>query len=174
MTISKNTMIKNRYNKSIISYRINNLATKVYTKRTTGNQLVIGIDQDRVESRLETKGFTKKSFGSRKSAWTVLSDYEIIMRYNYVIRGFVNYYGRTIRDFSLLNKYIYLLRYSCLHTLANKDKSSIRKVMTKYGNPITVTQLNKKTDIEKSIALLDYESCKDFVTKLTVNQYNKL
>jgi hypothetical protein len=105
----------------------------IHKRRTTGNKLVIGIDQDRLESRLFTKRFTNKDVtrGHRKTEWTVLSDHEIIMRYNYIIRGLVTYYCRVIRDFSLLNKYLYLLYYSCAHTLANKHRLSLKKIFEK-------------------------------------------
>lgn len=139
-----------------------------HKRRTTGNQLLIGIDQDRLESRLDSKRFInkKKIKGTRKAEWTVLGDYEIIMRYNYVIRGLVTYYSRSIRDFSILNKYIYLLNYSCAHTLANKHRSSLRKIFIKYGNPIQVTQDPDNKKEKKVIKLLNYQACKDFAKQL--------
>lgn len=119
-------------------------------RRTTGNQIVVGIDQNRLESRLRVKRFMdpKKFFPHRKPEWTVLSDYEIIMRYNYVIRGLINYYSPMVRDFSYLNKYIYILYYSCAHTIANKHKLSLRGVFKRYGHPITISQTSKKKKFE--------------------------
>lgn len=168
--ITKNTKVKSRVNKSIFFIRMNNLTAKQHTRRTTGNLLVIGIDQDRVDFRLETKKFIKKGRGSRKTDWTVLSDYEIVMRYNYVIRGFINYYGKLVRDFSILNKYIYLLRYSCMHTLANKHKSTLRKVIKTYGKSIIVTQKDNKSKKVKELKLLDYEACKEITSKSLQNK----
>lgn len=98
----------------------------------------------------------------KKPEWTVLSDDEIVMRYKYCIRGLANYYGDMLRDFSHLNLYISVLNYSCAHTLACKHKSTIRKVMDKYGWPITAHQkvLVDSDVLSKIITLLDYKQCK--------------
>lgn len=53
-------------------------------QRTTNANLIIGIDSDRVLERLKWKGFTDyKSFPREQPALSILSDYEIITRYNY-------------------------------------------------------------------------------------------
>lgn len=140
-----------------------------HTRRSTGNRLVVGIDQDRLNFRLRTKRFMSetKFWGCKKPEWTVLSDYEIVMRYNYCIRGLINYYGDMMRDFSHLNLYISVFNYSCAHTLACKHRSSIRKVMGKYGWPITAHQkvLGGGDADLKSITLLNYQSCKAMLSE---------
>lgn len=171
MRITNQTRLKERFNKNRSILIKNRMKSRSHIKRTTGNLLVIGIDQDRLDTRLAQKRFTdsKALRGHRKAEWTVLSDYEIIMRHNYVIRGLVNYYAKTIRDFSILNKYIYLLNYSCLHTLANKHRLSIKKVIKQYGLPAKTTQLNKDKEKGKEITLLDYSACKEIANKLNSN-----
>jgi len=159
---SKNRKIK--YVKTTVFRKISQGIEKVQTlvaQRTTGIQLVIGIDEKRVESRLYQKGFINKSAirGVRKKPWTLLTDFEIVNRYNYMIRGLTSFYAPQIRDFSLLNKYIYLLNYSCYHTFANKYRSSIRKIMKKYGKPIKITvdsKDKKGKERNKTYTLLDY------------------
>jgi hypothetical protein len=47
--------------------------------------------------------------------------------------GIGNYYAVEITRLSSLNKWHYFLYYSCLKTLAHKQKSSIAKIITKYG-----------------------------------------
>jgi group II intron reverse transcriptase/maturase len=151
---------------------------KPFARRTTGNQLTIGIDKTRLESRLKTKRFmTEKDDGRvlarRKTEWTTLSDYEIILRYNQVIRGLVNYYGFTIRDFSQLTKYTYIFQYSCLHTLACKHNSSITKVIKKYGNPPSANEKVRKGEEvknQKRITLMDYNACKTSILRLADNK----
>jgi len=148
-----------------------------HIKRTTGNQLIVGIDNERLRERLIIKGFLNKKKGSkgeyrgaRKASWTTLTDYEIIIRFNQIIRGIVVYYGSTIRDFSALNQYIYILYYSCVHTLANKHNTSIRKIFNDYGNLIstTITDTDKKKnkEIEKKVTLLNYMTSKKFTKEL--------
>ena len=151
-------------------------------KRTTGVNLVAGIDQDRLESRLVIKSFiTTNGQGGyksrRKPEWTVLSDYEIVQRFNYVIRGLANYYI-MVRDVSLINKYSYLLRFSCAHTLANKHNLSLTKTFKRYGNLITVMKPSvkeKETGIkrEKSkienndkVSLLSYIETAEIMKKM--------
>lgn len=135
------------------------------TRRTTGNQLIVGLDAKRIEFKMETKKYAKRNRGIRKPEWSILRDYEIILRYNQIIRGLALYYGKIIRDFSRLNKYIYLLMYSCLHTLANKHDSSIRKIIKKYGFPPKSTQKVNKNNKEntKEMKLLDYLSTRKFI-----------
>jgi len=124
---------------------------------------------------LKLKRFIPKNglIGHRKTEWTVLSDSEIVMRFNSVIRGFVNYYGPLVRDFSQLNKYIYLFNYSCAHTLANKHRLSIRKVFAKYGKPIKVPQ-KSASELEpekvKIQSLLNSQECKMNLTKIVSEQ----
>lgn len=161
LNIKNKSIRKELFQKDKYTTIANRLKSRTHNKRTTGNQLVIGIDQDRLEFKLATKRFTdeKALRGHRKAEWNVLSDFEIVMRYNYVIRGLINYYSNSIRDFSTLNKYIYLLNYSCYHTLANKHNSSIRKTLKKYGNPIKVSQLDTKGK-EKIQTLIGYKEGK--------------
>lgn len=155
----------NRKGWTLTTNYLMSLQAESHKRRTTGNQLLIGIDQDRLETRLNQKRYINKTAtrGTRKTEWTTLSDYEIVMRFNYVIRGLINYYSRPVRDFAILNKYVYLLNYSCAHTLANKHRSSLKKVFAKYGNPIRATQKQykaKELAKEKEIQLLNYQESK--------------
>jgi group II intron reverse transcriptase/maturase len=155
---------------------------KPFARRTTGNQLLIGIDQIRLENRLKTKRFmANKSkgikFSRRKTEWTNLTDYEIILRYNQVIRGLTNYYAPLIRDFSTLVKYTYIFQYSCLHTLASKHNTSITKIIKKYGNPPSAKEKISKNDekktTQKEIKLMDYNACKKAAIQLVKNKINQ-
>lgn len=164
-------------------------------QRTTGRKLTIGIDINRLNSRFEQKKFVINNKPHRKPAWTTLSDYEIIMRYNSIMRGLVNYYGEWIRDFSQINKYIYFLYYSCLHTLCNKHKQSLKKTFIEYGTNEMRTiedrkgnrilkkirvihakrqDKNKEGDIiERKVALLDYQGCKKFKNDVSMKRLKR-
>lgn len=149
----------------------------VNNKRTTGINLVAGMDQDRLDNRLILKGFiTKDGKGEikakRKPEWTVFQDHEIIQMFNYVIRGISNYY-MLISQVSHINHYCYLLYYSCAHTLANKHNASLRQIFTKYGHPIQAkkperNKAEKEKESEKeadSVKLLDYLQVKEIMLK---------
>lgn len=106
--------------------------------------------------------------GKKKSPWTILEPIEIIQRYNYIIRGYVNYYS-TISSFpNDIHFLTYLLQYSCLHTLASKYNTSLRDIIKKYTKYPTIKYTiekdikNKrnsttlKTSISKSVSLLSW------------------
>ncbi len=59
-------------------------------------------------------------------------DLEIFKRYNAEIRGLYNYY-KLANNVSVLNKFYYIMRYSCVKTLGNKYKMSVRKIMNKFN-----------------------------------------
>ena len=60
-----------------------------------------------------------------------LSDSEIVERYNAETRGILNYY-RLACNYHTLDYFCYLMEYSCLKTLANKHKSSVKKMIDQY------------------------------------------
>jgi group II intron reverse transcriptase/maturase len=62
-----------------------------------------------------------------------LSDLEIVASYNAELRGLCNYYSLA-SNFARFNFFSYLMEYSCLKSLAAKHKSSIRKIIKKFGD----------------------------------------
>ncbi|MFJ8530112.1 group II intron reverse transcriptase/maturase [Bacillus sp. NPDC094106] len=61
-----------------------------------------------------------------------LSDLEIIETYNAELRGLYNYYSLAENVSKKMWQLRYVMEYSCLKTLANKYKSSVSKMKTKY------------------------------------------
>jgi len=59
------------------------------------------------------------------------ADYEIVEQYNAEARGICNYYNMAC-NYHTLDYFCYLMEYSCLKTIANKHKSTIRKIIRKY------------------------------------------
>lgn len=146
-------------------------------KRVTGQKLYIGVDKERLISRLAWKGYHKDLTPRERPELTVLTDYEIISQYNAVIRGLVNYYSPVISYRSTLNHYIYILEYSCYKTLCQKHRTTIRKLLKKYDFPLKVKILNKY-DNEKSVELLTcktyWENLKTTSQQIRSNIHNKL
>lgn len=66
-----------------------------------------------------------------RTALLNLSDSEIVEHYNAEMRGLLNFYNLAV-DYHTLDYFCYLMEYSCLKTIANKHKSSVRKVIRKY------------------------------------------
>lgn len=59
------------------------------------------------------------------------TDLEILMTYNWELRGICNYYS-IASNFSRLDYFDYLMKYSCLKTLAGKHSSTSRKIVSRY------------------------------------------
>ncbi len=91
-------------------------------------------DVQRLESRYLLKGLVDKKFLPRELGFlTVLTDHEIIRKYNQFMIGISNYYIRTISYPSRLNRWLYINYYSCLKTLATKHRITIGEVIKRYG-----------------------------------------
>jgi len=92
--------------------------------------------KEKVEKFLFAKGIVKQSTDGRvkpirRPHFLNLSDHDIVKRYNAEIRGICNYYRLTVNHHKL-NYFCYLMEYSCLRTLANKHKSSVSKIVSKF------------------------------------------
>jgi hypothetical protein len=145
-------------------------------KRVTGQKIHIGIDMERILPRLEWRNFIKNGKPREQPSWSVLSDYEIIQKYNSIIRGLVNYYAPIITTRSSINYLVYIFEYSCYKTLCQKHRTTIRKLMRKHGHPITV---NLKTGTStKQVSLLTtkhyWPQLKSTVVDIKINLLNPL
>ena len=59
------------------------------------------------------------------------TDLEILMTYNWELRGICNYYS-IASNFTRLDYFDYLMKYSCLKTLAGKHSSTSRKIVSHF------------------------------------------
>lgn len=100
-----------------------------------------------------------------------LADYEIVEHYNAEARGLCNYYNLAC-DYHTLDYFCYLMEYSCLKTIANKHKSTVRKTIRKYkdGKTWSVPYETKKgTNYVKPVKIADCKNGKadDVIFKRT-------
>lgn len=96
--------------------------------------LIFRPDRTRLINRLHTRGFcNKKGFPVSVPWLTGLEATVIIERFNATIRGLMSYYIGWVSRPSTMHRWIYILRYSCFKTLSHKYKSSISKVMIRFG-----------------------------------------
>lgn len=109
------------------------------TKRTLNNhtQLVIPLD-DKIHKFIFSKGIAKQKqdgtlFPIHRNSLLKLSDLEIVSAYNAELRGICNYYGMA-SNYHKLKYFVYLMKFSCLKTLAAKHKSSISKVVAMFAD----------------------------------------
>ena len=92
--------------------------------------------KEKAEGFLFAKGIIKQTIDGRlkpihRPHLLSFSDHEIVGRYNAEIRGICNYYSLAVNHHKL-NYFCYLMEYSCLKTLANKHKSTISKIVSKF------------------------------------------
>ena len=97
-------------------------------------QLLVPL-QDKIQKFLINKGIAKINNGKLESkhvnALTVLTDLEIVDKYNAQTRGICNYYSLA-SNFNKLGYFVYIMEYSCLKTLARKHQMSISQIIKKY------------------------------------------
>ena len=110
-----------------------------------------------LKSILIEKGFAdNKGIPKYLGKFIFLSDYEIVQRYNYVLRGIIIIYNMADNPYCL-RELIYILEYSLVHTLAAKHRTSLTSVFKKYGKPVKVILktkgLIKKIEFEKPSSL---------------------
>lgn len=89
------------------------------------------------------------------------TDLEILMTYNWELRGLCNYYS-IASNFNRLDYLSYLMEYSCLKTLAGKHDSTTRKTISKYhihGGSWGIPYETKKG--RKYCVFADYTDAKD-------------
>jgi len=125
-------------------------------------------DRQRLINRLHMKGFCLKDGTPREMPWlATLEPHAIIERYNAVMRGFAQFYIGFIRNDSDIQRWIYILRFSCIKTLAQKYNTTIGGIFRKYGHLLTTrdktirvtVQLKvKETTYERHWTLLTYRS----------------
>jgi group II intron reverse transcriptase/maturase len=95
------------------------------------------------------------------------SDSEIVERYNAEIRGICNYYRLAV-NYHTLDYFCYLMEYSCLKTLANKQKSSVAKMWDKYRNGKTWAVPYMTKAGEKHVRIVKIADCKKGVVYDTI------
>ena len=107
------------------------------SQRTLNNKVELLIPfKDKIETFMFQKGIIKQKENGRlesihRKSLLCMTPLEIIQTYNSELRGICNYYCMA-SNFTHLEYFKYLMEYSCIKTLADKFKMSIRKVMRKY------------------------------------------
>ena len=100
------------------------------------------------------------------------SDSEIVEQYNAEMRGLLNYYNQAV-DYHTLDFFCYLMEYSCLKTIANKHKSSVRKIIRKYKDGKTWSVPYQTKEGTKRVRPVKIADCKKGKTDDTVFQRTK-
>lgn len=140
--------------KTLITHSSNKVRFLGYDIRVRRNQQIKGFDngrkarslnykvelsvplKEKIEKFMFAKGIIRQKENGdfkpiHRAGLLNLSDSEIVNRYNAETRGICNYY-HLASNYHTLDYFCYLMEYSCLKTLANKHKSSVRKIISQY------------------------------------------
>lgn len=128
----KSALLESSTRKKILEDR-----KRIVSKSTGKPKLTVPIKD--LKEKLIKRDFAD-SKGKAKSVgkFLFLSDYEIVNRFNSVLRGIMNFYNMA-ENRSHLAETVHILEYSLAHTLAAKHRMSLAKVFRKYGKPVKVT-----------------------------------
>nr|YP_010835251.1 hypothetical protein QLP26_pgp016 [Cryptomonas gyropyrenoidosa]WFQ82926.1 hypothetical protein [Cryptomonas gyropyrenoidosa] len=95
--------------------------------------VVLKIPVRKVVAMLSERGFCNRSGKPKsKKSWITHEDNKIIKNYNVLLKKIIMYYIKT-NNFNKLIHIQRILKISCLHTLAQRHKSSLRKIFEKYA-----------------------------------------
>jgi molybdopterin/thiamine biosynthesis adenylyltransferase len=96
---------------------------KFNLRRYTGGLVWTAPDKQRLINRLFMKGFcTRTEFPREMPGLSCIEPQVIIQRYNAVLLGMANFYIGHLRNRASVHRWIYIVRYSCLKTFAQKYK----------------------------------------------------
>lgn len=74
----------------------------------------------------------------------MLDEIQLIEKYEYILRGILNYYSFS-DNYSNLHQILYILKYSLICTIARKRRLNTAKVIKKYGKQFTIKLSNGKS-----------------------------
>lgn len=138
-----------------------------FKTRSMNNKVELSIPfKDRIEKFLFSNGIVKQRSDNGKlepihrPQLLNRTDLEIVTIYNAELRGICNYYGLA-SNFNKLIYFNYLMKYSCLKTLAGKHRSKVSKIRAMYkdGTGKWAIPYETKTGIKK-MYFANYADCK--------------
>jgi retron-type reverse transcriptase len=102
--------------------------------RTSGWQIKIAPDRQRLINRLYMKGYCNKKGFPLSVPWlSTFEPYIIIQKFNAILTGLSNFYTEFIYNKNKINRWIYIIRFSCLKTLAQKYNTTITKIFKRFA-----------------------------------------
>lgn len=143
------------YTESQKSYLINTGRIR----RPSNASVIIEAPIEKLISKLVDQGYAWEKDRQPKAVtkWIYLNPEDIIRKYNWVIRGIMEYY-KSVENKNQLGQILWILKFSAVNTLARKLNNSPKQVWKKYGNPITIKF--KTGDKENQITLYEPNTLK--------------
>nr|YP_010003156.1 hypothetical protein JXY92_mgp08 [Ulva torta]AZP40264.1 hypothetical protein [Ulva torta] len=122
--------------------------------KMTNSRIILECPIKKIVSKLKEQGYAHAADGKPKAVtkWIYMKPEEIILRYNSVIRGYLNYYS-FVNNRNMLREIVWILTYSAVFTFSRKWNISPKKVFKKLGNPPTY-KTERKT--QKGVKTVSY------------------
>lgn len=144
-------IIRNTSEESKIVQRI--VKGRMIKSRINNSRLHFFMPVPHIMKKLSEAGFTK-SYTSQNgdtkivpnaiTKWIFLDHRSIVLRYNAVIRGLINYYGFVDNNYSFHSIVNYILHHSCAKTIARKLNLPNRaQAFAKYGRYLETQEEGK-------------------------------
>jgi nicotine oxidoreductase len=112
-------------------------------KRASFGRIKLLVRINNVINKLNNKNFCNlKGIPNRFTKWIGLDIIEIVYRYESILTGILNYY-KLADNFTLLHRIVYILKYSMIHTIANKLNLNTAKAFKKFGKYIKIPELGR-------------------------------
>lgn len=113
-------------------------------QRTSNNRIILEAPVNLLIERLTSQGFylPEKRRPKAITKWIYMKPEEILIRYNAILRGYINYYS-FVNNKRMLQRIVWILRFSCVFTLCRKWNLSPRKVWNKLGANLTIKSNNR-------------------------------
>ena len=110
-----------------------------FTKRSYTGRIKLYVPKEKWMKCLISYGALKINLVEGKEVWEPtrraglmrLDDIEILNQYNAEVRGLYNYY-RLAHNVTVLNGFLYVMKFSMYKTFAGKYRTSMRKIIRKY------------------------------------------
>lgn len=116
-------------------FKVKNQFKKLNLQKRSGLLVWASPDRQRLINRLHMKGFCNRNGFPTTIPWlSCLEAHSIIERFNSMIRGLAEYYLPVVRNRAKIHRWIYILRFSCLKTLAQKFHCTIKKILKRFGH----------------------------------------
>lgn len=128
---------KTKLNKMKISRNKNNILMRRVPRP------ILDAPISKVVIKLEQKGYAKNGLPTRNSKFVNHQLADIVEHYKTVERGIFNYYSLASNYGRFTARIHYILKYSCVLTIASKMKlTTMRRVFRKYGKNLSIRREN--------------------------------
>lgn len=116
-------------------------------RKTTSRVLYVTPDSARILKRLKLQNMCdNKGNPLANPKWVNFSEYEIVTKYNEVLKRIYNYY-EPCGKVQKLYRVSHILHYSCARTLARRKKISLKKTFDTYGKSLKIKIEDKNNKI---------------------------